>query len=217
MLDRELLGYKHAGHGILARAELEEYLRRGTEIVELERRFQENLARGNRGVWFTLELDGVPRDELVKWMARSSEGGQLTADEQHKQEKVSVPFANGGTLAVLTNAHRPETRKRMFLADNLNLKANKPLLEEIVKRRAKQAQFLKYSTHADFRIERRMAKSTKWVRGFLDQLRQPLCSRGREETAVLQRRRLQDLQSRGQDDVQRVEEGFAPWDKRYIE
>lgn len=51
----------------------------------------------------------------------------------------------------------------------------------------------------------------------MDQLRQPLCSRGREEIAVLQRRQLQDVQSRGQDEAQRVGEGSPPRDKRYYE
>ncbi|PYH92188.1 zincin [Aspergillus ellipticus CBS 707.79] len=209
LLDRELLGYKQAGHGTLNPTELEEYLRRGTEIAELERQFQQNLARENDGVWFTVEeLDGVPREDLAKWKDDKENGSS------EAQMKKFVPFANGGTIAVLTNAHRPETRKTMFLADNLKLKENKPLFEEIIRRRAKQAQFLKYPTHADFRIQGRMVKTTEWLRGFLSQLKGPLCSRGRAEVEVMQRRRVEDLRARGPDIT---EEGFPPWDKRYYE
>lgn len=216
LLEKELLEYKHAGHGILGHMELEEYQKSKMEISDLERKFQQNLSREAGGVWFTLEeLDGVPADELAKWK-NGLEKEELTS-ERHQQKKKFVPFANGGTLAVLTHAHSPETRKTMFLADNLKLKENKPLFEEIIKRRAQQAQFLKYTTHAEFRIERRMAKTTEWVEGFLGQLRTTLCPRGRDEISVLQHRRLEDLRARGQYSDEQVKLGFPLWEKRYYE
>ncbi|KAJ5943769.1 Peptidase M3A/M3B [Penicillium verrucosum] len=165
LLEKELLEYKHAGLGILGHAELEEYQKSQMEISDLERKFQQNLAREAGGV--VLFAGGV------EW------GEEELISENHQQIKKFVPFANGGTLAVLTHAHSPETRKKMFLADNSKLKENKPLFEEIIKRRARQAQFLKYTTHAEFRIERRMAKATSWVKGFLSQLQTTLCLYGR--------------------------------------
>lgn len=215
LLEKELLEYKHAGLGILGHAELEEYQKSQIEISDLERMFQQNLAREAGGVCFTLEeLDGVPEDELAKW--NNGPGEEKLINENHQQRKKFVPFANGGTLAVLTHAHSSETRKTMFLADNLKLKENKPLFEELIKRRAQQAQLLKYTTHAEFRIERRMVKATEWVRGFLDQLQTTLCPYGRGEIAVLQNRRLEDLRARGQYS-DRVNTGFPPWEKRYYE
>ncbi|KAJ5168824.1 uncharacterized protein N7482_004418 [Penicillium canariense] len=127
LLEKELLKHKHIGHGILEPDELEEYLKRRTEIAELEKTFNQNLSMENGGVCFTLEeLDGVPGDELAKWP-----DGQEVMNEKHEKKRF-VPFANGGTSAVLTYAHLPETRKKMFLADNLKLKGNKPIFEEIV-------------------------------------------------------------------------------------
>ncbi|KGO65618.1 Peptidase M3A/M3B [Penicillium expansum] len=216
LLEKELLEYKHAGHGILGLAELGEYQKSKMEISDLERKFQQNLARDSGGMWFTLEeLDGVPADELAKWKDNPEQVALIS--EKHQEKKKFVPFANGGTLAVLTHAHSPETRKTMFLADNLKLKENKPLLEEIIKRRAHQAQFLKYTTHAEFRIERRMVKTTEWVKEFLGQLRTTLCPRGRGEIAVLQNRRLEDLRARGKYSDGQEKSGFPPWEKRYYE
>ncbi|KAJ5508103.1 Peptidase M3A/M3B [Penicillium freii] len=216
LLEKELLEYKHAGLGILGHAELEEYQKSQMEISDLERKFQQNLAREAGGLCFSLEeLNGVPEDELAKW--NNGPGEEELVSENHQQIKKFVPFANGGTLAVLTYAHSPETRKKMFLADNSKLKENKPLFEEIIKRRARQAQFLKYTTHAEFRIERRMAKVTSWVKGFLSQLQTTLCLYGRCEIAVLQNRRLEDLRASGQYSDHRGKLGFPPWEKRYYE
>lgn len=215
-LEKELLEYRHAGHGILGHVELEEYQKRNMEIAELEREFQQNLAREAGGVWFTLEeLNGVPGDELAKW--RDSPAEANLTNEKHQQRKKFVPFANGGTLAVLTHAHSPQTRKRMFLEDNVKLKENMPLFEDIIRRRARQAQVLKYPSHAALRIERRMVKTTEWVKEFLRQLRATLCPYGRGEIAVLQRRRLDDLRARDQFRDREAGDSFPPWEKRYYE
>ncbi|KAJ5948685.1 peptidase family M3 [Penicillium verhagenii] len=207
LLEKELLKYKHSGHGILVPEDVEVYLKQRTEIEELLRTFNQNVTMENGGVSFTLEeLAGVPDDELAKWLDDSE-----VATDEHEKRKF-VPFANGGTRAVLAYADRPETRKKMFLADDLKLEKNKTILEEIVKRRAKQAQMLKYPTHADFRIEIRMAKTTAWVKTLLSRLKETLVPLGRDEIAALQHRRLEDLQRRG---IQQVGDGFPPWDKSY--
>ena len=205
LLERELLEYRMAGHGVLDGKDVEEFLREGAGIAEVERKFQENLSRENGGVWFTPdELEGVPASELGKWLSEGNGG----------DERLFVPFANGGTIAVLTHARHPETRKKMFLADNQKLKANKLLFEEIIRRRARQAHRLHYSTHVEYRLQRRMVKDPEWLRGFLTDLKPTLGSRGKDEIAVLQRRRLEDLQEKGYD-PHRLEQGFPPWDKLY--
>ncbi|KAJ5643693.1 peptidase family M3 [Penicillium longicatenatum] len=213
LLEKKILGYKNAGHGFLDNEELEKYRKLETEIADLEMKFQQNISREAGGVWFTIEeLDGVPEDELAKWKDDGSEGENLI--NGHLRRKF-VPFANGGTLAVLTHAHSPKTRKGMFVADNLKLKENKPLFEEIIIRRAKKAKLLKYNTHAEFRIQSRMVKTTEWVKVFLDELREALCGQGQDELAALQRRRQEDLQVNQQNPDAGA--GFPPWDKRYYE
>lgn len=212
LLEKKLLQYKNAGLSILEDVELERYRRLKSEIADLEMQFQQNISRETGGMWFsTEELDGVPENELAKWKDEGPDEEELV--DGHQKRKF-VPFANGGTLAVLTHAKSPETRKRMFLADNLKLKDNESLLGEIVTRRARKAQMLKYNTHAEFRIESRMAKTTEWVKAFLDELRGTLWGYGRDELAILQCRRLDDLANQQYPNDSR---GFPPWDKQYYE
>ncbi|KAJ5776809.1 peptidase family M3 [Penicillium odoratum] len=204
LLEKELLCYKHAGHGILSDTQLEGYRTVRVEIEGLKRAFQQNLAREAGGVNFTVEeLDGVPREELAKWKEEIPGAGVFF-----------IPFVNGGTRAVLTYARCPETRRRMFLANNRKLKENQPLFEEIIKLRSQQARLLNYSTHADFRIETRMAKSVEWVKEFLNDLQMSLVRYGREEIAVLQDRRMKDLRT-SEHYIHRLEKGFPPWDEQY--
>jgi metallopeptidase MepB len=214
LMERELLKYKRAGHGLIGDTLLQEYQKRYSEILELELEFQQNVARENGGLWFTLnELEGIPKSELEKW--KDERDGEDKVNSSRK--KKFVPFTNGGTLAVLTYAHRPETRKRMFLADNLKLERNKPLFEKIVANRAKQAHLLNYSSHAAFRVEERMIKTTTRLKEFLSHVQNTLCPRGKAEIEVLQRRRFEDLRARGHDGAEQLEQGFPPWEKRYYE
>jgi metallopeptidase MepB len=218
LLEKELLRYKHAGHGLLGHAQLEEYQKRGSEILELEREFHQNVARENGGIWFTLdELDGVPETDLAKWRDDSETDEAANSSQKQKTKKKFVPFANGGTIAVLTYANCPETRKKMYLADNLKLGENKPIFEKIVVNRARQAHLLKYPTYADLKLTERMAKTTTWLKDFLQGLQTALCPLGKAETEALQRRRLSDLRARGYDIDQRTQQEFPPWEKRYYE
>ncbi|KAI3027134.1 ATP11 family protein [Aspergillus niger] len=206
LLERELTVYQMAGHGALGAEEVEGFLQEGANIGQIERKFQENLSRENGGVWLTRdELEGIPASDLGKWMPNGANGGEQGG------EKIFVPFANGGTLAILTYARRPETRKKMFLADNLKLKSNQPLFEEIIRRRAQRAHRLHHPTHAGYRLQQRMVKDPEWLGGFLNELKETLCARGKDEIAVLQQKRLKDLEDKhGMNGV-----GFPPWDKPY--
>jgi metallopeptidase MepB len=218
-LEKELLRYKHAGHGLLGPAQLEEFQKCNSEILELEREFHQNVARENGGIWLTLdELDGLPETDLAKWKdASETEEVVNSSDQKEKTKKKFVPFANGGTIAVLTYANRPETRKKMYLADNLKLGENKPIFEKIVTNRARQAHLLNYPTYADLKLTERMAKSTTWLKTFLQGLKTSLCPLGKAEIEVLQRRRLSHLQARGYTINPKTDHKFPPWDKRYYE
>lgn len=218
LLEKELLRYRHAGHGVLGPAQLKEFQKRNSEILELERMFHQNVARENGGVWFTLdELGGVPHTELAKWKDRPETDEPADCSAKEKTKRKFVPFANGGTIAVLTYANRPETRKKMYLADNLKLGENKSIFEKIIINRARQAHLLNYPTYADLKLTERMAKTTTWLKEFLQGLKTALCPLGKAEIEVLQRRRLSDLQERGYPIDQNTVHKFPPWEKRYYE
>lgn len=124
---------------------MEEHQSLKAEIADLERAFQQNVARDVDGIYFTIhELDGVPEDELAKWKSDGPPKPDSLKEEEatHKNHHgwKFVPFANGGTRVVLTYAHSPDTRKKIFLEDNRKLSENKTLFEDIAKRRAQKAQ-----------------------------------------------------------------------------
>ncbi|RAO70054.1 uncharacterized protein BHQ10_006066 [Talaromyces amestolkiae] len=218
LLEKELLRYKHAGHGLLGPVQLEEFQRRNSEILQLEREIHQNIAREKGGIWFTLdELDGVPESELAKWKDDIATDDPDNDSQKEKTKGKFVSFSNGGTIAVLTYAHCPETRKKMYLADNLKLGENKPIFEKIIANRARQAHLLKYATYADLKLTERMAMTTKWLKDFLQGLQVALCPLGKAEIEILQRRRLSDLQARGYSIDQKTEQNFPPWEKRYYE
>lgn len=124
-------------------------------------------------------------------------------------------FWDGGTATVLASAYSSKTRKSMFLANNRRLSENDPLFKDLVNRRAAQAHFLGYKSHADFVLERRMVKTTTWVDSFLKELRSSLIPRGREELKVLQYRRLQDVKEKGEYRIGEVQQ-FPPWDQTLL-
>lgn len=218
LLEKELLRYRHAGHGLLGLVQLEEFQRRNSEILQLEREIHQNIAREKGGIWFTLdELDGVPETELAKWKDVTTNNNTDNYSQKEETKGKYVPFSNGGTIAILTYAHRPETREKMYLADNLKLGENKPIFEKIIANRARQAHLLKYATYADLKITERMVKTTTWLKDFLQDLQIALCPLGKAEIEVLQRRRLSDLQARGYPIYQKSEQKFPPWERRYYE
>lgn len=124
LLVREiLLDYKRSGLGLLNQQYLEDFRREKTKIGDVQNQMLQNITKEDGGLWFAeRERSGVPDEDLTRW-----ENGI----EQSDLGKKWVSFANGGVKAVLTFATSSETRKRMFLGDNMKLKENGPLFEDL--------------------------------------------------------------------------------------
>ncbi|RAK98936.1 M3 family metallopeptidase [Aspergillus ibericus CBS 121593] len=184
----------------------EEYRVEKAAISDLERLCHRNLAHEKGGVWFTVDaLNGLPEKELVK----SVEG-----TEPANRGKKFVPFANGGYTAVMTYARSAETRAQMYRANEVRVRENGLILDDIVRRRDAQARRLGYSNHAAVQLERRIVKQIEWVDGFLAEVREKLVPRGREELEQLKRIWRRDLQSQGKPTDGG---GFPPWDQLYYQ
>ncbi|KAL2880813.1 hypothetical protein SGCOL_003840 [Colletotrichum sp. CLE4] len=206
------LDYRGAGHGVLDGEGIGVYLERRERIEELKRAFRKNLYEGSGGLWFTeMELDGVPRAEMERW-----KGGRDDVPEERGKRFVTLERADYD--AVLRHARDPETRRRVYVAFDNRFPENVPLFKEMLILRDENARMLGYGSHADFRIERRVAPSTEWVEGFLERLSEGLEPRGREEMAGLAERKRTDIGIRG--DTIEGEEGseegkILPWDFDY--
>ncbi|GKT43274.1 saccharolysin [Colletotrichum spaethianum] len=204
------LDYRETGHGVLDGEGIAVYLKRRKMIEELKGEFRKNLYQGGGGLWFDeAELEGVPASEMERWKT----GTESVPEEKGKR---FVPLERADYDAVLRHARNPETRRRMYVAFDHRFPENVPLYKEMLVLRDENARLLGYKSHADFRMQRKIAPSTRWVESFLERLRENLMPRGKEEMRRLERKKAEHLRSLagGGKDCEnwRV---ILPWDFEY--
>src|SRR5579885_2297066 len=84
-----------------------------------------------------------------------------------------------------------------FAAASKCMVENMPLLDEIVQLRKEEAALLGYEDHASFVLEIKMAKTSKAVLQFLDDLKVRLEEPAKKEMKVLVDLKRRDLEKRG--------------------
>lgn len=202
------LDYRGAGHGVLDEEGIRVYLERRERIEELKRAFRKNLYKGGGGLWFTeAGLEGVPRAEMERWKV-----GRGDVPEERGKRFVTLERADYD--AVLRYARDPETRRRVYVAFDNRFPENMPPFKEMLVLRDENARMLGYGSHAEFRIERRVAPSTEWVEEFLERLRKGLEPRGREEMARIAERKRNEL-GIVREESDEKEGRILPWDYEY--
>lgn len=201
-LREALLDFERCGRGRLDEAGIAQLSQWATEIDALQNTFQRNCAQESGGVWFSCrELEGVPVDDISRWKKNtpSESTSPMSSVLPHAgEEDIFVPFANGGTKAVLTYAHSVKTRKTMFLGDDKKLTANVSILHEIVRKRYARARALGHANHSAFKAERQLAKTPEWVEDFLLTVKDGLVPLGKQEVKELQHRRRMDTTEENQ-------------------
>ncbi|PIN88487.1 hypothetical protein AB205_0115830 [Aquarana catesbeiana] len=107
----------------------------------------------------------------------------------------------------------PETRRKVELAFNSRCKEeNNKILRELVKLREEKSSLLGFKTHADFILEMNMAKNSKTVASFLDELSQKLKPLGEQERAVMWELKRKECEKRGFE----FDGQINAWDMRYF-
>lgn len=109
-----------------------------------------------------------------------------------------------------TNA---ETRRKVFIQNENKCNQNAALFKEAVVLRDEAARLLGYPDHASFRLEDKMAKTSKVVNDFLGDLRQRLVAGGEKEKAHLLEVKKADLEARGLP----FDGKYYLWDARYYD
>lgn len=141
------------------------------ELSQLSLKFGENvLAETNRFVHFVedeADLDGLP--EGVKEAA-----AQIAAEKGH-HDQWAFTLDYPSYIPAITYAKNRELRKSLFLASNTKSAKgddldNQETIKKLLNLRHERANLLGYSSHADFVLEERMAKSPKSVMDFLESL-----------------------------------------------
>lgn len=107
----------------------------------------------------------------------------------------------------------PATRKAAVLGYEGKNIVNAPLLAEIVELRQQAAGILGYSTYADYIIEVKMAKTSKTVLDFLDDLQAKLMPIGEMEKLRLLKLKEEECKERGW----KYDGELRLWDYRYYD
>nr|KAF6482379.1 thimet oligopeptidase 1 [Molossus molossus] len=162
--------------------------------------FNKNLNEDTTFLPFTREeLGGLPEDFL-------------NSLEKTEDEKFKVTLKYPHYFPLLKKCHVPETRRKVEEAFNCRCKEeNCAILRELVTLRAQKSSLLGFSTHADYVLEMNMAKTSKEVATFLDELAQKLKPLGEQERAVILELKKTECEKRGLD----FDGQINAWDMRY--
>lgn len=196
LLNETLRDYRRVGFG-LPKAERDDVERMRKELSRLETDFQSNVTKAQKSLKFTkAELEGVPEGFLEQ---------AKTGDDEYTV-KVNVTWHY---MAVMDNAKKEETRKRVYMEqNNLAREENVPLLEKVLVLRDKVAKKLGYKTWADYQTEVKMAKNGATAAEFLEKLKTGLQPKFDAELAAFRELKIKDT---GDADAK-----VNVWDWRYL-
>jgi metallopeptidase MepB len=206
LLEKEHKGYIRYGLGVPAGPKRDRFKEIKKRLSEIAIKFQKTLNEENGGLWLTPEeLDGVPKD-LVEGLKKG---------EGENEGKIWLTFKYPDLFPTLKYAKNPEVRERLFVSNENKCNSNIPLFKETIELRDEAARILGYNSHAEFRIEDKMAKTPKTVNDFLGDLRTKLGPGGIEERKRLAEIKKEDLTASG---LEKYDDGhYYLWDHRYYD
>lgn len=204
LLERERKAYITNGLGIPAGPERERYKEIRMKLSTLQIEFQKNLNEENGGIWFTeKELEGVPEDVI----------GGFEKGTGVNDGKLRFTFKYPDLFPVLKFAVDQDVRQKVFVENENKCPANEKIFKEVIILRDEAARLLGYPNWASFRIEDKMAKTTKTVTDFLEDLKTQLAPGGVKETKHLLELKSTDMKSRG---LEASNDGnYYLWDTRF--
>ncbi|KAM4810248.1 thimet oligopeptidase [Rhinophrynus dorsalis] len=145
------------------------------------------------------ELGGLPDDFLNS--LEKTEDGNL---------KITLKYPH--YFPLMKKCFVPETRRKMEEAFNSRCKEeNCQILKQLVELRENKSTLLGFETHADFILEMNMAKNSKSVATFLDELSQKLKPLGEQERCVILELKRKECEKRVLD----FDNQINAWDMRY--
>ena len=158
------------------------------EVSLLTLEFGENILKENNAFELVIEnevdLAGLPEAAIA--------GAAEAAGERGHEGKWVFTLHKPSMIPFLKYSERRELREKIFKAyinkgDNNNELDNKEILSRIAALRVEKANLLGYKTHADFVLEKNMAKQPEKVYDFLNQLWKPALAKAQKEAEELQK------------------------------
>ncbi|TXT07346.1 hypothetical protein VHUM_03066 [Vanrija humicola] len=199
LLDRMIRDRKRNGLG-LPKEKRDELLELQTKIMGLEVDFQRACNEEKGSLLFTKEeLEGVPETVLEGY---TKEG-----------DKYKVTFKTPDIVPIFQYADVPATRRKAQLGYEGKTIKNAPVLDEVVKLRRKVAELLGFDNFADYILDIKMAKNSKNVLDFLNDLQEKLTPLGEAEKQKFLKVKKAEHEKRGLP----VENELYLWDYRYYD
>jgi thimet oligopeptidase len=198
LLEFTMRDLRRAGHELEPeiRAEVKKLTSR---LVELGVAFEQNIAEHKDALVLTREdLAGLP-DSYIDGLAPGEEEGTF---------KVTMAYPD--VVPFMEMADRRDLREQLSYKFNTRaVEANRPILEEAVKLRARIAELFGDPSWAHYQLEERMAKQPKAVEDFYSDLVPPLTEAGRAEVEEMERMLWEDTGD--------PEARLQVWDWRYYD
>jgi peptidyl-dipeptidase Dcp len=157
------------------------------ELSLLSVKFGENVLKENNA--FELAVDSEA--DLAGLPPAVVSGAADAAKERGKEGKWVFTLHKPSLIPFLQYSERRDLREKMFKAyiergNNGNELDNKAIASKVAALRAQRANLLGYATHADFVLEKNMAKTPQTVIDFLWKLWKPALARAKAEAAEMQ-------------------------------
>ncbi|KAF1838284.1 zincin [Decorospora gaudefroyi] len=206
LLEKEHKSFIRNGLSLPAGPKRDRFKEIKQRLSQISIAFQKNLNEESGGLWFTPdELRGVPEDTIAT----------LKKGEGEREGHLFLTFKYPDLFPTLKYATNAETRMKVFVANENKCNQNVALFREAVLLRDEAARILGYNNHAEFRIEDKMAKTTKTVDDFLADLRRKLAPGGAKEIQQLMKLKKQDAAENGL--TGQLADNYYLWDNRYYD
>ena len=157
---------------LLSPEKMERMKQINSRISELQEQFGNLLpaATNNAVVWVN------SKEKLAGLSDANIAQCKKDAESRGNKAPYCIVIVNTTQQAILTNLQNRELRRKVYMAsihraDGTNPEFNTfPIVTEIAKLRAEKGQLMGYNNYAEYSLEKTMAKNTKNVNAFLQQL-----------------------------------------------
>jgi thimet oligopeptidase len=189
LLEEYTVNFRRNGLELPA-ADRAKFVEKRKRLVLVEAEFAKNLVEWDDALIVeTSQLRGLPENYIR---------GLKKIDDNHRRITLSYP----DYFTFMENAEDGEARRQLEIKFfNRGGEKNLELMAEALELRNQTAQMLGYRNHAEFVLERRMAKRPEAVLTFLDRLKDRLQQLGRQELEVLLEAKRQHLGNPGIKDL----------------